>query len=145
MVFDNTSLWAITFLIWETGISSYELDDTATWDCCWTWLVCDCLLLLRKSTTSALIILPLGPVPLTDFRSTPDSIEVFLASGLTNILFPCWGAEVTFVSTFVSGFLSALTSAEGDGDGEGEAALTPTVKLENAAISDFSSTVTTIA
>lgn len=43
---------------------------------------------LRASSTSALMILSLGPVPLIDPKSTPDSSAIFFANGDTKILSP---------------------------------------------------------
>ena len=37
---------------------------------------------------SALIILPFGPVPLTEPKFTPWAFAIFLAKGLTNYLSP---------------------------------------------------------
>jgi len=79
---------------------------TSTTGSCFTTLGGAALAAAIASSISAAIILLLGPVPLIPYRSTPFSVAIFLARGLTNFLSPeaaytpPLGAELAVASDF---------------------------------------------
>jgi hypothetical protein len=82
VVLESTNLWAITFLIWETGMSSKRWEVVVT--CGVEFFTCGVAMkveddsedldvveafgALRKSSMSAFIIRLLGPVPVSSVR-----------------------------------------------------------------------------
>jgi len=79
---------------------------TSTAGSCFATLGGAALAAAMASSISAAIILLLGPVPLIPYRSTPFSVAIFLAKGLTNFLSPeaaytpPLGAELAVASAF---------------------------------------------
>jgi hypothetical protein len=89
----EVSLWAMTFLIPETGLSVYTTPAaTGAATCCvLAGAAFDTSLKLAavKFSTSDLTILPLGPVPLILLKLLsliPFFSRIFLASGVMNTL-----------------------------------------------------------